>query len=51
MYCLRRKQIWTKFPHSLILHSACGSLLTENKGKNNAMAIKLCAVFVGETKD
>ena len=35
-----------KFPHSPILHYACRSLLTENNGKNNAIAVGLCAVFV-----
>ena len=35
-----------KFPHSPILHYACRSLLTENKGKNNAIAMGPCAVFV-----
>ena len=35
-----------KFPHSPILHYACRSLLTENNGKNNATAVKVCAVFV-----
>ena len=35
-----------KFPHSSILHYACRSLLTENNGKNNAIAMGLCAVLV-----
>ena len=37
---------WAKFPHSPILHYACRSLLTENNGKHNAIAVGLCAVFV-----
>ena len=39
-------QVLAKFPHSPILHYACRSLLTENNGKNNAIAMGLCAVFV-----
>ena len=35
-----------KFPHSPLLHYACRTLLMENNGKNNAIAIKLCAAFV-----
>ena len=35
-----------KFPHSPILHYACRSLLTENNGKNNAIAVGVCVVFV-----
>ena len=31
--------IASKFPHSPILHYACRSLLTENNGKNNAIAM------------
>ena len=34
-----------KFPHSPILHYACGSLLTENNVKNNATAVGLYAGF------
>ena len=34
-----------KFPHSAILHDACRLLLTENNGKNNAIAMEVCAVF------
>ena len=39
-------QVLAKFPHSPILHYACRSLLTENNGKNNAIAMGPCAVFV-----
>ena len=28
-----------------ILHYACTSLLKENNGKNNVIAMELCAVF------
>ena len=35
-----------KFPYNPIHHYACRSLLTENNGKNNAIAMGLCAVFV-----
>ena len=35
-----------EFPHSSILHYACRSLLTGNNGKNNAIAMGLCAVLV-----
>ena len=35
-----------KCPLSPVLHYACKSLLTENNGKNNAIAVGLCAVFV-----
>ena len=51
---VKRHLFPAKFPHSLILHYACRSLLTENNGKNNTTAVRLCAVFVflgGETKD
>ena len=37
---------WAKFPHSTILHYTCRLLLTENNGKNNVIAVRLCAVFV-----
>ena len=40
----RVKNIWAKFPHSPILHYACR--LTENNGKNNATAVRVCTVFV-----
>ena len=43
---INEKTNWAKFPHSPILHYACRSLLTENNGKNNAIAMGLCAVFV-----
>ena len=44
---LVQKKSMAKFPHSPILHYACRSLLTENNyGKNNAIAMGLCAVFV-----
>ena len=51
---LMMEQVWfyeysqslAKFPHSPILHYACRSLLTENNGKNNTKAVRLCAVFV-----
>ena len=35
-----------KFPHSPIPHYTCRLLLTENNGKNNVIAVGLCAVFV-----
>ena len=33
-------KVWTaRFAHSPMLHYACRSLLTENNGKNNAIAM------------
>ena len=43
------RQFSAKFPHSPILHYSiytCRLLLTENNGKNNVIAVGLCAVFV-----
>ena len=40
------QQCSAKFPHIPILHYAYRSLLTEKSGKNNAIAVGLCAVFV-----
>ena len=41
-----RRQFLAKFPHSPILHYACRSLLTENNGKNIAIAMGQCAILV-----
>ena len=45
-HCYAMVQMRAKFPHSPIYYYACRSLLTENNNKNNATAVKICAVFV-----
>ena len=39
-------KIRAKFLHNPLLRYACRSLLTGNNGKNNAIAMELCTVFV-----